>query len=132
MVGTDSLAGSSTTENQTTDPNSQPQAAAGEALFDAVGLPLLRMSAPIYLQLGDRSKLRAQGSGGGSDAVSASVSEIFASAGGAPIVGSTGPINVLPPSIINSPIPAAIPEPGLLLLLAPAFVLGARRLRRRA
>ena len=37
--------------------SSQESAGGSASLFDAGGLPLLRMSAPIYLQLGTRSKL---------------------------------------------------------------------------
>lgn len=92
------------------------------ALFDFAGLPLLRMSAPIYVNPGVHGKLR----GGLMDDGAAAVGEILDS-GGSPAMGSVG---VSPDITGDFGGPAAIPEPALLLLAAPALALGARRLAR--
>ena len=125
-------------DNSTNDTTRESQASSQEsangsaALFDAGGLPLLRMSAPIYLQLGTRGKLRGSGL---TDNNAAAVSEIFSSAdtgsggggGGGGAIASVVP----PPTIIHNTGPAAIPEPATLLLAVPAVLFGVRRFSRR-
>jgi hypothetical protein len=103
-------------------------------LFDAVGLPLLQASAPLYLHLSDRPKLRnigqGGGGGGGADAGSAGASGILFDPGAAGIgnvgfeygQGTADPLPFTPPSLI--------PEPALLLLMAPALAFAVRRARR--
>jgi hypothetical protein len=105
------------------------QAGSGSALFDAVGLPLLRMSAPIYLQLGARGKLRGSGL---TDSNAAAVSEIFSDSGGGGSTSSTSDIAVsVPSSIVFNNGPRAVPEPATLLLVVPALAFGVRRIARR-
>ena len=112
----------SSTESSSSDDSSL---AAGAALFDGMGLPLLRLSAPIYLQLGARPKLRANGSG---------IAEEFPDMGN---VTSSSGVNLTDGLVIPGPFgdalthPAGAPEPGAVLLVLPAIALLHRRLRAR-
>lgn len=90
------------------------------SLFDAAGLPVLSVSAPTYLQLGERSKLRASSGTGSSGASTASFGNVGF------VVGSD-PSNL--PAYVPS-VAQAIPEPSLLLLLLPAAAFAAGRVRR--
>ena len=111
----------SSTESSSSDDSSL---AAGEALFDGMGLPLLRLSAPIYLQLGARPKLRANGSGIAEELPMGNVS-------------SSSGVNLTDGLVIPGPFgdalthPAGAPEPGAVLLVLPAIALLHRRLRAR-
>ena len=91
-------------------------------LFDPIGMPLLRTSGPLYLQLGERNKLRYVDSGSAGDVGTYSYvgnlnPELPISAGGGDVIPGITPI-------------AQIPEPATLLLLAPAAALAIRRRQR--
>ena len=98
-----------------------PQGGYGD-LFDPIGMPLLRTSGPLYLQLGERNKLRYVDSGAAGDVGTYSYvgnlnPELPISAGGGDVIPGITPI-------------AQIPEPATLLLLAPAAALAIRRRQR--
>jgi hypothetical protein len=105
------------------------------SLFDPVGAPLLRTSAPIYLMPGHRDKLRGGGSGFGGDYGGGYSS-------GGPAMGVTGgattvanltfevPLGSDPSALPFSPL-APIPEPATLALLATAAAFAVRRRRPR-
>jgi hypothetical protein len=80
-------------------------------LFDAMGLPLLRLSAPIYLKLGVSSPAVESPQGESSD------------------LGNVGwtpaPIPIPPP-------PGSVPEPAALLLCLPGAFFALRRLARKS
>ena len=80
-------------------------------LFDAMGLPLLRLSAPIYLKLGAASAAVETPQGGGSD---------------------LGNVGWTPPPIPIPPAPGAVPEPATLLLCLPGAFFALRRLARKS
>ena len=92
------------------------------SLFDDAGLPMLNVSAPTYLHLPNRQKLRAgnnnpgnnDGGGGGNDP-------------GGP-GDDPGDDNAPPP--IDPPDPKQVPEPATMLMLVPAAVLAVRRYNR--
>ena len=114
------------TESSSSDDSSL---AAGEALFDGMGLPLLRLSAPIYMQLGSRPKLRARGSG-----IAEEIPDTGSDMGN--VISSSG-LNLTDGLVIPGPFgdalthPTAAPEPGAVLLVLPAIALLHRRLRAR-
>jgi hypothetical protein len=92
------------------------------ALFDPIGVPMLRVLGPLYLQLGERNKLRFGGGSGVGDAGTYSV--------GGPPIGNLNPqlpiVGGADPHPAVGPV-AAIPEPATVLLLAPAVALALRR-----
>jgi hypothetical protein len=100
------------------------------AVFDGIGLPLLQLSAPIYLHLDARPKLRDLGSSSGSSAFAV---ESFGGGGG--VASSSGLQLPGTESLLSSGgasnfvAPAAVPEPATLLLVTPAALLVARRVR---
>jgi hypothetical protein len=117
------------TESQAvTDERTAPASVSdGVSIFDSLGMPLLRLSAPLYLQLGPHGKLRSLGGdagdgggGGGGDSGS----------GGS---GDIGNVSVQPPGTGDpgtggGGVPSVqIPEPATLGLLAPALFLALRR-----
>jgi hypothetical protein len=80
-------------------------------LFDAMGLPLLRLSAPIYLRLGLSAPAEAAAPSGGGD--------------------DLGNVGWTPPPIPLPPPPKAVPEPAALLLCLPGALLAMRRFARK-
>jgi hypothetical protein len=80
-------------------------------LFDAMGLPMLRLSAPIYLTLGLSAPAETAPSGGGSD---------------------LGNVGWTPPPIPLPPPPQSVPEPAALLLCLPGALLAMRRFARKS
>jgi hypothetical protein len=112
------------------------------SLFDPAGTPLLQSSAPLYLQLADRNKLRDFGGGGGGGisydlgapgggaCCSIAAPGVAGAVGDNPLVG-----NLAPEFTVGSDVPAlpaglrpvSIPEPATLLLLAPAALIALRR-----
>lgn len=91
------------------------------SLFDGVGLPLLRLSAPLYIQLGERGKVRSLGQG-----------ESLGSGAGNSVGSSIG--NVVPAFNPGTaaPLPgiSQVPEAASLFLMAPALMFAVRRLAR--
>jgi len=79
-------------------------------LFDAMGMPLLRLSAPIYLKLG----------------VSSPAVE------SAPEGSDLGNVGWTPAPIPIPPPPGAVPEPAALLLCLPGALFALRRLARKS
>jgi hypothetical protein len=110
-------------------------------LFDAIGLPLLRLSAPIYLHLADRPKIRGagvssgfDGGGGGGGESGGGAPEVFAVAPAPDIGNMSAQVGVHLTSGLVVPLPfaafpgaAQVPEPSTLWLLAPAFLFALRR-----
>jgi hypothetical protein len=108
------------------------------SLFDGLGLPFLRISAPMYLQLGPHSKLREMGAGGGAgggdsgDSGGTGIQEVFPGAGGS--IGNVG-VNLSDGIVTGGSggqTTAQIPEPAMLFLLAPAIAVAVRRRMRGA
>jgi hypothetical protein len=96
-------------------------------LFNAAGLPMLRLSSPTYLNLGIRDKLRAQPSQDSGSLLSGGASTSVAIGN----VGVSAPVNLSPTPIIPGLGPStSVPEPVALLLLGPAVLLAARRRQR--
>jgi hypothetical protein len=133
------------------------QRALAASLFDAVGAPLMRISGPIYLQLGVRDKLRGLGTGagatgaGGGSAAGSSPSGTTAGPGTGADGGDTdadagdgsdsdgGAIGIIPGGDQNGDDTGTpgddirdVPEPALLALIAPGVWLALRRRARRA
>jgi hypothetical protein len=114
------------TESQEDDERRRQAAALSAAnIFDGIGLPLLRISAPIYVQLGERPKLRDQGGSASGDG-----------GGFAPDMGNVGVevgLNltdglVLPGPLADLPLQVnQVPEPTAVWLLAPALLFALRR-----
>lgn len=96
-------------------------------LFDSSGLPMLQVSAPTYLHLGERRKLRSQtpgfgddpggNAGGGGGGNGARVGDGGGGDGGGGDGGGGGG---------NKP-PRSVPEPATLLMLMPAAALAIRK-----
>jgi hypothetical protein len=109
-----------TTERREPDPRSDASAFSAAALFDGAGLPLLRLSAPIYMQLTAPVASSQDGPGGGG------IQEFFAAPEGfLPGLNLTaGLVFGVDPTSVQ---PAAIPEPAILWLLAPSLLLLRRR-----
>lgn len=99
----------------------QRAAFAASMLFDAAGLPMLRLSAPTYLRLDPHGKLRGQAADQNNN--------IFPGGGGVGNVGVEVPANFgnvpLPPNV--NPGAVRIPEPATLLLMGPAVLIALRR-----
>lgn len=116
---------SATTSSDESASSEEPSAIAASTLFDGVGLPLLRLSAPIYLSLGEHPKLRARGSEG--------IEEDF----GMGNVSVSPGISLTTGLVIPGPFgdalghPLAVPEPSSLWLLLPAIAVVHRRIRAR-
>ena len=136
------------TSVQSADPGTPAPAAEGGSatdtsfttagLFDAVGLPLLRTSAPLYLHLQERPKLRNLGQGGygggGGDGGAGGGGGVggIAFDPGAPSIGNVGfEYGQGTASPLPFGAPNVVPEPALLLLMTPALVLALRRRARR-
>jgi hypothetical protein len=96
------------------------------ALFDGIGMPLLRLSAPIYLELPPHAKLRALGGEGGEAGGDGGGGD-SGSSGGDPGIGNVGIQVSTGPSGLGPTILTPIPEPATLALLAPAVFLAVRR-----
>ena len=79
-------------------------------LFDSMGLPLLRLSAPIYLRLGVSSPVESAPEGG----------------------SDLGNVGWTPAPIPIPPPPGAVPEPAALLLCLPGAFFALRRLARKS
>jgi hypothetical protein len=131
------------------------QRALAESLFDAVGAPLMRISGPVYLQLGVRDKLRdlGRGSGGGASAGGGAAGSLSGGTtpgtgggstgdGGAGGAGDAsddtdadaGSIGIIPGDGQNGDDTGTpgddirdVPEPALLMLLGPGVWLALRR-----
>jgi hypothetical protein len=116
--------GSPTSSDGSSSDESSTSPSAGDTLFDGIGLPLLRLSAPIYMQLGMRPKLRSQGAG---------ITEEFDMGN----VSTSPALNLTSGLVIPGPFgaalanPAAVPEPTALWLLVPAVAVLQRRIRAR-
>jgi hypothetical protein len=110
-------------ESRETDPRADVSAFSAASVFDGAGLPLLRLSAPIYMQL-TRATGGSQDGGG--------IQEYFAAPDGSGAVSFQPGLNLTAGLVFGPPPgvqPAQIPEPAVLWLLAPSLLLLRRRLR---
>ena len=106
------LPGEATSDDEESGSGGELTAFDTSVLFDAMGLPLLRLSAPIYLKLGVASPaVEAPQEGGG---------------------GGLGNVGWTPPPIPMPPPPGAVPEPAALLLCLPGAFFALRRLARKS